>query len=293
MPLSFVTVFEAAMVAGSLLCAYHAARHDTVSFYVGSLLYGFLLEQVAILVFDIYSYPLSAYLLTAFDVPLAIAFGWSAIIYSGYVVGGRYFGLSGVGLAAFTGLFGLHIDFVMDPVATQVGLWDWFEAVGWYGVPTDNFLGWFNVAFVYTLTYVYAARYVERGVLRLAGSLVVALPVLVGLFEVWLRLTGGNLLAEAAVFVVVLLAAGAVVARGATLPDVEPPRELFAAIAIFPVLFGGFYVVYGVYRTFPTLVVPLIAAGATTYLLFHPTPLARLVDPAGRLASREQVGESD
>lgn len=258
------------MVVSAGLAGYHAYRTDNRTFYVGALFYGYLLEQVAISVFNLYGYPLGAYVLTALDVPFAIALGWAAIIYAGYTVGVRM-GLTGVGIAAFTGLFGWHIDLLMDPVATRIGLWEWFETVGWFDVPPNNYFGWYLVAFVYTLTFVLVGRYVEDGVKRLAATLVVSIPVLVGTFQGWLFVTGGRLEVETVILAAILLASVVAVIRNGVRAAPQS-RILFYAMAIFPVFFGAFYVVEGLYRSVPGLGVVLVVSAALTYVLFHPGP---------------------
>lgn len=262
------SIFELGMLVSAVLAGYHAWQSHNATFFVGALFYGFLLEQVAIIMFDLYSYPLGAYALTFLDVPFAISFGWAAIIYAGYVAG-RHFELSGLGLAAFTGLFGWHIDGVMDPIATRIGLWEWFDAAGWFGVPPNNYFGWFLVAFVYTFVFAFTGRYVADGVRRLALALVVSIPVLVGLFQFWLLLTGGRFLVEVVILAAILIGAvGAVITAGPVVR--QPPRILFYSMAVFPLFFGAFYLIEGVYQTAPLLSVLLVVSAGITYVLFHP-----------------------
>lgn len=275
------------MLLAWVLCARQAIRSGNTPFFIGTVVYGFLLEQVAIVRFDLYAYPLTEYTLSLLQVPLAIAFGWSAVIYAGYVAG-RYFDLRGFALAAFTGLFGLSIDLAMDPVAAHIGLWNWFDASGWYGVPPDNFLGWFLVAFVYTLVFTSAGRY-RTGGRRVLVSLVGSIPILVGSFHGWLILTNGRYATEVLVLVTLLTGAVFAVAGGEPRSTESPPKGPFYAVAVFHVFVGVVYVLYGLFRPLPSLSLVIVASVITAYLCFHHGPINRIGHGWTLLSSRFRV----
>lgn len=76
-------LFTLCMLAASSACLLNAGRDkERITFFVTALIYGLVLEKLVVLAFHRYSYPSASYVLTAFDIPLAIALGWSAILYS-------------------------------------------------------------------------------------------------------------------------------------------------------------------------------------------------------------------
>jgi len=82
--------------------------------------------------------------------PLAIPFAWWVVllplqIYAQLRAGGRRPWL----LPVLVGFFAMLIDLALEPVATQLrGYWVWEQSGPWYGVPWQNFLGWWLTATV-------------------------------------------------------------------------------------------------------------------------------------------------
>jgi len=125
---------------------------DGLLFFVPLMIYGWVLEESAIAVFQRYAYT-TEFFLKYLGAPLGIAAGWTAILYSGLVValGLR---LSGVKAALFTALWGLSIDFSMDALAVRFGYWTWFPppdvVLPYFDVPVSNFVGWFIILWCFT-----------------------------------------------------------------------------------------------------------------------------------------------
>jgi len=179
------SLFSLAMFTATALAGYHAFTHGARSFYLVSLAYGFLLEHLTIQQFAAYTYPVHAYPLHLFDVPFAIAFGWGAIIYTGYSVATAY-RLRLAYVPLFAALFALHVDLSMDAIAIHFGFWSWTQGGVWFGVPLGNFFGWFCVAFFYTGSFVVAQRYLRHDLPAALVAIVVSLGLLIGSLQVWI-----------------------------------------------------------------------------------------------------------
>lgn len=81
-----------------------------------------------------------------FKVPLWVGIGWGCIAY----VCARTAGLLTEHLAIrpmVAGLLAMNIDLSLDPVAEHFGFWKWHNApaLGYFGVPFDNFIGWIMI----------------------------------------------------------------------------------------------------------------------------------------------------
>lgn len=140
-------VFTALSVVLVGICGVHAGTdRRRLGMLASGVVYGVILEQLTIIGFDAYSYPVASYLVTVADVPIAIGLSWAAILYTG-ILTARRGGLSGIAVPLFVAVFALHIDLALDVVAIRVGYWEWAEPGGWFGVPLGNFVGWYWVAF--------------------------------------------------------------------------------------------------------------------------------------------------
>jgi len=86
-------------------------------------------------------------------VPLSIPLTWVGIIYSAMIIGERL-ELSLWNRILTTTLIALSLDWGMDPIAVEVGLWTWVHEGGsFFGVPSFNFIGWFFIPIAYLVAY--------------------------------------------------------------------------------------------------------------------------------------------
>jgi len=248
-------------------CLRHARRTgpEPVALLGTAAVYGVALEQLVILRFDAYRYPVEDYLLTVGDVPIVIGLGWAAILYAGRHVG-RRFGLSGAGLAAFAGLFALHVDLAIDAVAIRVPFWQWTPAGAWFGVIVGNFLGWFLVAALFTAAWD-GLRERDLPLAAVApATLVLALAGLIAGLEAWLAVAT-TVPRKAAILTGIVAAATALVVR-----DGIDPVPVAPGPAAVPFLFHGFYLgvalSLGLHRTRPAIVavgLAMLAVGAAVH----------------------------
>ena len=140
------------------LAAGLALRHMTLALglrraaleFSALVLYGYLLERVAIAVFASHDYG-GGWRFAPGGVPLAVAFAWAAVIASSLAVATRR-GFAAPGTTALAAaLIGTSLDMLMEPVAVRAGLWRWTPPGPWLSVPIGNFVGWGVIVGVYAL----------------------------------------------------------------------------------------------------------------------------------------------
>mgnify|MGYP000663298107 CR=1 FL=1 len=263
---------------GEASASRHASRED-LALYAAALVYGLLLEKATVIAFDAYSYPASEYLVAPLGIPVAIALGWSAVIYAG-VATARGLGVPRVSLPGFVALYALHVDLSMDAVAIRVPYWVWHDPGPWFGVPLGNFFGWFCVAALLPAWFLGLRRRVRNVWLR--GGLAVGLSVasLVPLLEAWTTLTWETPLAKVAVLVGGGVLALALLVRHRPAFHGRPAPHALAATLVFHVFFLGLLVVEGYYRPRPWLLavaVGMLATGLAVHWL--PAAPKRTRDP--------------
>lgn len=113
--------------------------------------YGILLEYIGIISGHHY-YAVEPIMILGV-VPLSIPLAWVGIIYSAMIIGERL-ELSLWNRILTTTLLALSLDWGMDPIAVELGLWTWtHEGGSFFGVPSFNFIGWFFIPVAYLIAY--------------------------------------------------------------------------------------------------------------------------------------------
>jgi len=145
---------------------------------------GLLLEKLTILFFREYTYG-DGFLIMVQDVPLSIAFGWAAIIYSAM----ETTNMLGIPLAArplYDTLLALNIDLSMDAIAIRAGFWKWLNGGEWFGVPYGNFLGWICVVFFFSFSVRLLRKHPPGNeAIRVITILVSSLLPLILMLKIW------------------------------------------------------------------------------------------------------------
>ncbi len=114
-------------------------------------LYGILLEYMGIVSGNHY-YAEDVVMILEI-VPISIPLSWVGIIYSAMIIGERL-ELSPWKRILATTLIALSLDWGIDPIAVELGLWTWVHEGGsYFGVPSFNFIGWFFIPIAYLLSY--------------------------------------------------------------------------------------------------------------------------------------------
>jgi uncharacterized membrane protein len=230
-------VAAALSVLGLVVVGWHAWPAREKLWLIGTaVVYGFLLEQGAIVVFERYAYALDGFPMTLLDVPLTIAFAWAAIVYAALETAERL-GLDDATVPAFTALYLLHIDLAIDAVAIRIPFWTWANDGVWFGVPINNFVGWYLIGLLFAGAYLLARGRITSRPLRMAATLVAAVATLIVLLELWLRLVAVHgVRARTVGFGLMLLAALLVLTRA----EVDP-RPVSPFVAAIPVTIHLFY----------------------------------------------------
>ena len=85
------------------------------------------------------------------QVPLWVGVGWGSILYAATWTAYRL-KLPRLLRPLAAGVLAVNIDLSLDPIAHHLGYWKWLKApaVNLYGVPFDNFLGWFAIVASYS-----------------------------------------------------------------------------------------------------------------------------------------------
>ena len=75
---------------------------------------------------------------------------WGVFIYSAMTISSTMKGPL-VARCMFDALLVLTIDWIMDPLASWVKFWIWQTPGPWFGIPLDNYAGWFFLVFSFSL----------------------------------------------------------------------------------------------------------------------------------------------
>lgn len=90
-------------------------------------------------------------------VPVSVGFAWTPLLLGvAYLV--TSLKLKPLNFVILTALGLVLVDLVLDPGATAAQLWIWQTNNGYYGVPTQNFFGWFVSGFIGAAVYYFGLR---------------------------------------------------------------------------------------------------------------------------------------
>lgn len=142
---------ETAIVILFLVACFHAWRRGSLLEITSAALYGLLLEEGDILIFQTYNYS-PEFILRIDRVPVAIALAWAIIIYTCMHLSDAY-GLPGMIAPFADALWAIMLDLAFDAVAIRLGFWTWVIPLdkGFFGVPAGNFYAWLFVAFSFSV----------------------------------------------------------------------------------------------------------------------------------------------
>src|SRR5664279_4765798 len=154
-------VMEICMYILFMLCLAHALKQGIrhVSYLLGGLLFGLILEYVNVISNMGYTYGKFIVMFghAPFDIPLCVGIGWSIIMYTARLYSDSR-KLPLWSSAALDTLLAISIDLSMYTVAYRLHMWNWnWSGTGlnpltadWFGVPFGNFFGWLMVVFFYS-----------------------------------------------------------------------------------------------------------------------------------------------
>lgn len=151
------TVIELCVFALALVLIPHARQQGKqwVSTYLCGVLFGTAIELIIVSRAGA-SYEYGEFWLmvpgpNGKSVPLWVGVGWGAILYAATWTAQRL-QLPRLLRPLAAGVLAVNIDLSLDPIAHHLGYWKWLAApaVNLYGVPFDNFLGWFAIVASYS-----------------------------------------------------------------------------------------------------------------------------------------------
>jgi len=82
-------------------------------------------------------------------VPVWGSLTWGMLIYGAMTLSSAMAGPL-VARCMFDALLVLTIDWILDPLASWVSFWTWQTPGPWFGIPLDNFAGWFLLVFSFS-----------------------------------------------------------------------------------------------------------------------------------------------
>src|ERR1700712_2816973 len=186
-------IMEICMYILFILCLVHAVKQGIrhISYLLGGLLFGLILEYVNVISNMGYTYGKFIVMFghAPADIPVCVGIGWSIIMYAARIYSDNL-RLPLWSSAAIDTLLAISIDLSMDAVAYRLHMWNWnWSNTGlnpltadWFGVPFGNFFGWLMVVFFYSSI----SRLLERSFSRrgkIGGIKFALVPILAVLFS--------------------------------------------------------------------------------------------------------------
>lgn len=169
----------------SAFCFRHAWRQGRYPLFImaSAMVYGFLLEYSAVTsVPQQYHYNYFIFQLPG-PVPLGVVLGWGVIFYA-VTQTAMWLAPPWALRPVICGFLAVSIDFIMDPLAVALNFWTWTESHygQWFGIPWDNYVGWFVVISSLSLMQVLGFRWFPPGEKGLFRDFLVAFLAIVPAF---------------------------------------------------------------------------------------------------------------
>src|SRR4051812_17935114 len=159
-------MFVATEVFGYLLAAMfflQARRRRRLAILVTAFLYGFITEYLTVKTHTDYCYGQFMVMVPPMSwpvpgdwcpvgprVPLWGSLTWGFLIYGAMTLSADL-PMPMMVRSLFDALLVLTIDWILDPLATWLKFWIWQTPGPWFGIPLDNFAGWFFLVFSFSL----------------------------------------------------------------------------------------------------------------------------------------------
>ncbi|ADZ09135.1 protein of unknown function DUF422 [Methanobacterium lacus] len=161
------TAFGLVLIHSSL----SLGNRKTIVFFIIALIIGLVSELLAVKYGYLGRYYYNPELRPFFFgmVPIMSVFSWATIIYLSYTIsnlmlkaGIKKPDLKGnklhwliliILLSSISGFVATSIDMILDPVVVAGQGWIWIDGGPYYGIPINNFVGWFFVTFIATFLF--------------------------------------------------------------------------------------------------------------------------------------------
>jgi uncharacterized membrane protein len=153
-----------------VLDAYRRGSHWLPTLLWG-IVAGFCVELAIVRVAD-RSIPYYAYdtehFVTLFGIPACVGVGWGLVLYASLWTACKWSD-DLLKQALIAGGLAVNIDFSLEGVAQRLGFWVWSwpdsapkERIDFFGVPYDNFTGWFGIVSLFALCVGWGPRFADR-----------------------------------------------------------------------------------------------------------------------------------
>lgn len=172
----------------------------------------------------------------------------------------------------YDGLLVLTVDWILDPLATWRTFWTWTPPPGlWFGIPLDNYAGWFLLVVSFSLTFRAAQAIVPRVASGWVANLIVAVVTIavgIGLLkaglEVYVWLLGRGVDEPLLLLTLLGVPALIVIAYAVRVPgDATPQWLIFGAAVVTHVFYTGLIVATGLSGKYPLL----LGVAAATFVM--------------------------
>ena len=216
------------------------------------IVYGVILEILNMSIFHTYTYGDFLVMLPG-DLPLIVGVSWGMIIYAAMLTS-TALGVVWWIRPFMDALLALMIDLALDPVAANQGLcmWIWSpeEKPFLFGVPPDNYFGWFFVAFGFSLFWYILGRKFHpetqslfKQIVLLVVNLILAMVVLFGAIVIFRVVTKTELTPMVIFLGVTLLISVILVLRFAR--PIQRDNSINVPVLLVPIYFYLYDVVAG------------------------------------------------
>ncbi len=239
-PFFLIEVGNYLLTAYCLVHAWRTRRHLAL-IMVASMFYGWFVEYETVIKPDaLYAYHQWIVALPG-PVPLGIALSWGILIFAVWQTA-SYLKLPMWARPLFAGLLVIGVDFVMDPAFVYMEFWVWADPGPWFGIPWENFVGWFVIVSSFTLFlelgyhWFPPGKKLWRDLLVAFGAIGPSSAVLVGVMAVYVKIAEAHLpwLPESSLVLLIWGSAAAAVARPVLAARKDQPVDrMVMAIAIY------------------------------------------------------------
>jgi uncharacterized membrane protein len=285
MPWTYVATELLAYVIGALFVA-HSLRRGRFWILLSAVLYGAITEYLTVKTKTDYCYGQFMIMLPPMSWPVArdwCAVGpriplWGSVTWGVLIYGAMTLSASMtmplVVRCLFDALLVLTVDWILDPLATWLKFWVWETPGPWFGIPLDNFAGWFWLVFSFSLINrslrILVPKFVSGSIDKLViavGSIVLSIVLLTAALTIYVGLVQRGV-TEWQLLVGMLAVAAAIVVSYAVRQPGDAASHwviLLSALATH-VFYATLIVVTGLAVRAPRLIVISVATFVLTFI---------------------------
>lgn len=211
-----------------------------------AMMYGYLLEYIDMAIFAAYTYGQFHVMLPG-GVPLCVAMVWGMLFFAAMETS-SFLGFAWQRRPWLDGLLAISLDLCMDPIATQLGYWEWAVPGPWLGIPMGNYFGWLIVITAYSYCWRIGLHWLRplgkpvwQQIAILLGVIVSSLLILFVLLLLFNWLLGAHILWQQVVVIGWILLAAALVVP--YLPKANRNHAPVWPVLLLPLYLFGYLVV--------------------------------------------------